>query len=82
MVLHFIYYLQPFEAAGALVRMVLQIIVGMKYFLVVLAIALVGEANAFYMPVRVESEVCFDGDGMGTDTEGSIAFADPTAAAL
>ena len=52
-----------------------------KYFLAVLAMAVVAGSNAFCMLVRVESEACFDDDdGMGTDTECSIAFADPAAA--
>jgi hypothetical protein len=43
-----LHFLQAFSATGALVRMVFQIIVDMRYFMVILAIAVMAAASAFY----------------------------------
>lgn len=43
-----LYFLQAFSSTGPLVRMVFQIIVDMRYFLVVLSIALLAAGSAFY----------------------------------
>jgi hypothetical protein len=43
-----LYFLQPFASTGALIRMVFQIVLDMRYFLLVLLIALLAAGSAFY----------------------------------
>ena len=43
-----LYFLQAFSSTGPLVRMILQIISDMRYFLVILAIVVLGSSSAFY----------------------------------
>jgi hypothetical protein len=42
------YFLQAFSSTGPLVRMVLQIILDMRHFIVILSIAVFAAASAFY----------------------------------
>ena len=47
-----LYYLQAFEATGALIRMIFQIIVDIRWLLVVLGIVVLGVASCFYAILR------------------------------
>jgi hypothetical protein len=49
-----LYYLQPFDSTGALVRMILQIIIDIRWFLMILCIAILAGANAFFLLVRTD----------------------------
>jgi hypothetical protein len=43
-----LYFLQAFSATGPLVRMVFQIIVDMRHFMMILAVAVLASASSFY----------------------------------
>jgi hypothetical protein len=50
-----VYYLQGFESTGALVQVILRVSADVRWFMLVLAVFLVGLANAFYFLLTPES---------------------------
>jgi len=51
-----LYYLQAFSSTGALVRMIVQIFVDMRWFLVVLSISIGAVTNSFYLMLHHEPD--------------------------
>jgi hypothetical protein len=51
-----LYFLQAFGATSSLVRMILQICIDIRWFLIVLCLCILGTGNAFYVLLHHQSE--------------------------
>jgi hypothetical protein len=56
-----LFYLQPFDSTGPLIRMIFEIIKDIRWFVLVLAIAVIASANAFYVLVRRDTKCAHGG---------------------